>query len=193
MKMAFFFPHAVAMAVTSLLIGLLYVAVQQNYRSMANDPQIERAYEIRHHLKQGGSADKLFTDSIDLAQSLGVFAVMYDKQYRPIRSSGFLDGKYPQLPAGVFEYVKTHGEERVTWQPRKGIRMAMVVLEAAYPAAGFIALGRSLNEIESRETQLRTTVITCWFAVMGLIAVAALIQFRHANRQNSISKENILL
>jgi hypothetical protein len=191
MKMAFFFPHAIVMAVTSLLIGLVYVAVQQNYRSMANDPQIQLAYEIRHHLKQGGSAEKLFADSIDLAQSLGVFAVMYDKKYQPIRSSGFLDGKYPQLPAGVFEYVKTHGEERVTWQPRKGIRMAMVVLEAAYPAAGFIALGRSLNEMESREIQLRTMVIMCWFAVMGLIAVAGLIQFRYANRQNSISKENI--
>jgi len=117
---------------------------------------------------------------------------MYDKQYQPIRSSGFLDGKFPQLPAGVFEYVKAHGEERITWQPRKGIRMAMVVLEAAYPAAGFIALGRSLNEIESREAQLSTMVLMCWLVAMGLITVAGLIQFMYINRQNSISKENIL-
>jgi hypothetical protein len=184
MNIKFFFPYGIGIIIASLAIGLVYAAVQQTYRASANDPQVQLAYEMNHQLQQGRSIDKLFPDSIDLAQSLGTFAVVYDSHYRPIRSSALLDGKYPQLPTGVFEHVKAHGEERVTWQPRTGVRMAMVVLETASPSTGFIALGRSLKEIELRESALGRMTFICWLTAMGLIFVVGLVQYYYSKKSN---------
>jgi hypothetical protein len=134
-------------------MGMIYIGVQQNYRSGANDPQVAVALEMAMNIHDGKPVDRWLSDSIHLDRSLLVFATLYNDQARPLRSSGFLHGKYPQLPKGVFDFVRVHGEERVTWQPEIGVRMAMDVIKS--PADGFIAVGRSLKEIEIREEKLR--------------------------------------
>jgi len=40
----------------------------------------------------------------------------------PIQSTGFLNGKMPQLLKGVFEFAKANGEDWVTWQPQRNVR-----------------------------------------------------------------------
>lgn len=61
---------------------------------------------------------------------------------RPVVSSGTLDGKPPTLPRGVFVYTAKAGEDRVTWQPRSGVRQAVVVRRIAGSIAAALVLVR---------------------------------------------------
>ena len=122
-------------------------------------------------------------DTIDIAQSLSTFVALYDANGKPLRSSGYLDGKMPELPAGVFDFAKSHGEHQVTWQPRSGVRMAMVIISSNSSPVGFVAAGRSLQEVEVREHNLVTMVFLGWIICVGLVLLHAGLQF-YRNRQN---------
>src|SRR4051812_42163598 len=100
--------------------GLVYVAVQQNYRALANDPQIQIAQDISNAITQGTPPDSIVppNPTVDITQSLAPFVAIYNATGTPIGSSVGVDGKLPVLPGGVFDYVKMHGEERLTWQPK---------------------------------------------------------------------------
>jgi len=179
MKHSLFIPYVTAMVVCSICFGVVYITVQQNFRSNANDPQVQLATDIRNKLELEQSPGKWLPDSMDLAKSLAPFVTLYDKNGRPIQSTGLLEGKYPIIPRGVFEFVNQHGEERVSWQPRQDIRMAMIVMAVKSPIIGFVAVGRSLKEVELRESNLRNIVFLGWMFAAGIIALAALIKLKY--------------
>lgn len=167
------------LAVLTVILLLVYAAVQQSYRTGANDPQLQIARDISLYLKEGKTIDHIFpVDSIDISKSPGVFAVLYDNNAAPIKSSGFLNGNIPQLPAGVFDFVKSHGEDAITWQPQPGVRMAMVIASVQSPHVAFVAVGRSLKEVEIRESNLLSMLFVGWLICVGIIIVNAFIQFR---------------
>ena len=178
MKMNFFLPYLLVIVIVTVLTGLVYAAVQQSYRTGADDPQIQLAMELQNRLKQGRPLTGLLPDSIRLEESMGIFATLYDQDMRPLVSSATLDGTIPQLPRGVFQYVKTHEKENVTWQPRPQIRMAMVVVLANQQGVAYIAVGRSLQQVEIRESNLRMMSFLAWSVIFVLIGITALIQFR---------------
>jgi hypothetical protein len=173
MKWYLFLPYASIGAVATVLILLVYASVQQSYRQGADDPQVQLAYELNNRLQRGQSIDRLMPDSIELSESLGVFAAFYGPDLLPLRSSGLLHGQLPRIPSGVLDYVKTHGQERVSWQPEHQVRMALVVLRSQSPNVAFVVVGRSLMEIEQREANLRTMALLCWVLVMGMLIVIA--------------------
>src|SRR5579863_1554088 len=99
MKNSFIINHLSASIITTILCLLMYASVQQGYRTTANDPQIALATEIKNHLEQSRSIENIFPgDTIDLAKSLGVFAVLFDHDARVVRSSASLNNKSPVLP-----------------------------------------------------------------------------------------------
>jgi hypothetical protein len=166
-------------AVITVIFLLIYAAVQQTYRSGANDPQIQMARDIARYLNEGKTIEGIFpVDSVDISKSLASFAVLYDSKSKPIKSSGFLNGTSPQLPPGVFDFVKSHGEDMVSWQPQHGVRMAMVLAFVQSPNVSFVAVGRSLKEIEIRENNLVSMLSGGWLVCIGIILIHALIQFR---------------
>ena len=179
MKFISLIPYVTAMVISSLCLGVLYVAVQQNFRSNANDPQVQLATDIRNSLELGVSLEKWLPDSVDMATSLAPFVTLYDKKQRPVQSTGLLEGKSPLLPKGIFDFVSRAGEERVSWQPRRNIRMAMIVMAVKSPTVGFVAVGRSLKEVEVRESNLLNIVFLGWVFVLGTIALAAVIKFKY--------------
>ncbi len=159
-------------AVITVILLLIYAAVQQTYRRSGNDPQIQMTRDIAVSLKEQKSIEHIFpVDSVDISKSLGVFAVLYDSNSRPIKSSGFINGKIPQLPAGVFDFVKSHGEDMITWQPQPGIRIAMVAAAVQSSGVSFVAVGRSLNEVEVREGNLLSMVTISWLICVGIIVI----------------------
>jgi len=166
-----------AMVIITIMTGLIYVNVQQAYRTNANDPQIQLANEINANLKAGRPIDGLWPDSIEIQTSLGIFAALYDEHAQPLKSSALLDGKIPQLPPGVFEFTKNQGEDRVTWQPRAGVRMAMIVIRGNYSPVAYIAVGRSLKEVEIREGNLFRTTLICWVIMLVPVLFSGLIHF----------------
>ena len=186
MKQADFLSHAVAAIIVTILAGMIYLTVQQSYRSGANDPQLQTARDISERLAGNRSVDGVFTaDTIDLSRSLAVFTILYNAAGDPVRSNGLLDGKLPRIPGGIFDYARKYKEDVLTWQPQRGIRMALVVEPVHLPGAdiAFVAVGRSLKEVERRVDNLTMMSLAGWLVCMGLILAHRMItHLRSRNR-----------
>ena len=177
MKKFSFFNYLFVMAIITVIFAVIYATVQQSYRTAANDPQMQIVRDINARLHQGKPVESFFADTIDIAHSLSTFVALYDANGKPVHTSGYLDGKMPELPAGVYDFAKAHAEHEVTWQPRSGIRMAMVIVSSNSSPVGFVAAGRSLQEVEEREQNLITMVFLGWIICIGLMLLHALLQF----------------
>lgn len=163
--------------ISTLLSGLIYLTVQQDLRQGANDPQIQIAQDLAEILQNSKNPQDLIGQTqINLAKSLAPFIIIYDEAGKPIASQAVLDGRNPAPPKGVFDYTKTHHEDRVTWEPKKGVRVAAVIehFEGAHP--GFVLVGRSLKEVESRIDNLNKYVVIGWIAaVIGSLVIILLL------------------
>jgi hypothetical protein len=146
------------------LCALVYLGIQQTLRQDANNPQVttveDTASQLAGHSIQDIEAP---TDTIDIAQSLADYFVIYDATGHPIMGDGYLDGSLPNLPPGVFTFTAIHGEDRFTWQPRPGVRQAVVIKKAA---DGFAMSGRSLREVEFQESRIGFYALATWFAIL---------------------------
>jgi hypothetical protein len=162
-----------AVAITGLA-GLAYALDQSNLRQGANDPQIQLAEDAAARLAAGAPVATVVphTDTVvDIVQSLAPFVIVYDTGDRPLASTATLDGATPLLPAGVSTSARQR-EDRVTWQPRDGVRIAAVVV--AY-SGGTVVAGRSLREVESRADDALAVTGLAWLTclVLTLAACAA--------------------
>jgi len=162
--------HWLPFAVTIIIFsGLVYAAVQQNYRQNANDPQIQIAEDVVSAINKGQPADALLPQqgTTELASTLSPFLMVYSSSSTLVGSSILVDGKNPSFPTGVLDNAKAHGQTRVTWQPRQGIREAVVVMPFTGKQEGFVIVGRSLREVEIRIGQmLLMCEIACLIALV---------------------------
>ncbi|HET6994807.1 MAG TPA: hypothetical protein VFI06_07485 [Chitinophagaceae bacterium] len=178
MKQANILTHLSAAIVMTILVAFIYAAVQQVHRSTANDPQLQLSRDISDKISQGGPIDKWFdTDTINISQSLGVFKTLYNYNAEPVISTGLLNGKKPSLPKGVFDFAKSTGENVFTWQPEGGVRVAVVIKSIHSPVYSFVAVGRSLLEVEKRESNLLMMAVISWLLCVGLIMLHWLVSF----------------
>ena len=159
-----------AIVVVTVVIALIYGSVQQTYRTAANDPQVQMAEDLSAELEAGKSVSNIYhEDTIDIAHSLSPVVMFYDKSGKPLRSTGYLDGKMCQLPSGVFDHARRIGIHTVTWQPRYDVRMAVVLIHVNSSPVEFVAAARSLREVEVREANLRKMVLMCWGFAWSLL------------------------
>jgi hypothetical protein len=150
--------------------GLVYLAAQQMLRTGANDPQIQLAEDTARALDSGAAAETLVpAQKVELTASLAPFLMIFDGTGNVVASSAALRGANPALPAGVLEYVRQNGEDRVTWQPESGVRLAAVIVKAQN---GFVLAGRSLRETEKREGQME---LLSFAALLGIWAVTLVV------------------
>ena len=157
-------------AVTIGLCMLVYLTVQQSLRQGLNDPQIQMAEDVAAAIGQERAAvDLLPSTQVDIASSLAPFLIVYDDAGKVLASSGVLHGQTPSVPAGVLEYVRTNGEDRVTWQPEAGVRIAAVVVRYDGTKSGFVLAGRNMREVEKREAQ---TEQLSFLAMAAILAVS---------------------
>ena len=171
--------------VITLMCGLVYGSVQQAFRQGTNDPQIQMSEDIARQLDSGEDAiDAItsFTPPVNIALSLAPYVIIYNDVGEPISSTGMLDGKMPQVPRGVLEYARAHGQDRLTWQPKPDVRSAIVVTRVAGRNAGFVLVGRSLREVEHREDQLFLRVGFAWGLTLmsTFFAIAVLKKLKHS-------------
>jgi hypothetical protein len=86
-------------AVTTLLCGLVYLAVQQSLRQGANDPQIQMAEDAAAALAASTTPESVLpVAQVEIFTSLAPFMVIYDDTGGPLTSSGLLHGTIPLLP-----------------------------------------------------------------------------------------------
>ena len=186
-----------ALILIALSTGLalaLNTIPQQVLRQGANDPQIAMAGDLEARLESGvAPAAAVPAASVDMARSLSPFVIVYNDQGQPLASQAVLDGQTPTPPMGVFDYVRQHGEERVSWQPvpgttsnkdeksvlnggmilqrSHGVRIAAVIQRVAGPTPGFVLAGRNMREVEAREAQVGQLALLTWIGMMGVILV----------------------
>jgi hypothetical protein len=159
------------------LSGMLYLIPQQILRQGANDPQIQQAEDAAAALAKGANPKTVVPQAtIDIAQSMAPFRMVLDESGRPLTWSGELHGLPPTLPDGVIDYVKHHGEDRITWQPEAGVRLAAVIVKVEGVNPGFVLAARSLREVEVRENQVLNLSVLGMAAtlVTSLVAIILL-------------------
>ena len=180
--------NAVVLAGISTVLGLaLYTIPQQVLRQGANDPQIALAGDLAARLEHGvASAEAVPAGSVDIARSLSPFVIAYDDQGQPLVSQARLNGQTPTPPKGVFDYVRQHGEERISWQPMLGnqhsVRIAAVVQRVNGAHPGFVLAGRNMREVEAREQQVGHMAGLAWIGMLGLIFLGT-VSFAWYSRQ----------
>ena len=157
-----------AATVLTVACGLIFLGLQQDLRQGANEPQIQMAEDMARALDSGAVPTTLVAGSkVDLAVSLAPFIAVYDQSGAVLATDGTLDGSPPRPPIGVLDTARSAGIDRVTWQPRAGIRVAAVVLPWH---GGTVLAGRSLRVVEERVSQLEALAVAAWLG--GLIVTA---------------------
>jgi hypothetical protein len=171
---------------TTGIFSFAYLATQQNYRQSLNDPQIQMAEDAAVSL----AADYIPANVvlrgvplIDMATSLASWIVVCDVSGVPLESSAVLDGAPPHLPAELFDTstwnsrktfsAPSGSETRVTWQPREGVRQAVVLVSFHTPrGVGYVAVGRSMRVVEDRIINLTHLAVVAWgVTILALFAV----------------------
>jgi hypothetical protein len=173
---------AAAVIVTAIMLAM-YATVQQTHRAGANDPQLQLARDIDAKINSNKPFTQLLPDdTIEISQSLGTFVTLYNAQGAPVQSTGLLDGRLPNLPSGVFDFTRNNKEDVFTWQPRQGVRVATVL---QVTQNGFVAVGRSLQEVEVRESNTVTMILITWMACLGIIVLHWVIQAWFTRKSNA--------
>ena len=173
--------------------ALAYMTVQQNYRESLNDPQVQIAEDAARALVSGVIPAELVPrdQSIDIAQSLATWIAVYDEKGVGVESNGVLDGAPPRVPQGVLDAAAANagkdtnipGQNRVSWQPRAGVRSAVVVQHFTGPKMnGFVAVGRNMREVEDHEAQLTSTIFYSWILTL-LVTLIVQLGARYSRRR----------
>jgi len=144
---------------SACLCGLVYISAQQNLRQSANDPQIQIATDVASALEAGVSPSTIIpsgSQPIDMTKTLDSYVLIFDDAGTLVAGNASLNGKPPAPPHGVFDYARNTGEDRITWAPAPGVRSAIIVERVTMNGAnvGFVVVGRSLKEVEMRESEL---------------------------------------
>jgi hypothetical protein len=160
---------------SALTLGFVIIE-QGSLRQSANDPQLGMAADLASRLARGiAPAAAVPNDLTDMDASLSAFVIAYDEQGQALASSAQLNGSVPQLPRGVLDFARRNGEERVTWAPRRGVRIASIVRHVAGPQGGFVLAGRNLREIETRKQVVLEQATLVWLGLLGIIFVGTFV------------------
>lgn len=154
--------------IISLLCATAYLGGQQVLRQSANDPQVQLSEDAARSLAFSTPA---INGVVDIAASLAPYTILYSPDGQPIAGNGYLDGMLPKIPAGVFNAAAKQGQNRLTWQPRAGIRQAIVVT-AAPNSKGFAVAGRSLRETEQRIDRLGDLAAIGWLLSLVVLGIS---------------------
>lgn len=159
-------------AIITLLCGIIFIATQQSFRSTADDPQYQLVEDGAAAINNGADPKSLVNPApaIETSKSLAPFMIIYEASGSLIASNANLDGKALTIPKGVLSYIEEHGSDAATWQPRSGVRLAMVGMKS--DAGKVVIAGRSLRKVEERIVRLGEQVLFGWgCSLVGLLIV----------------------
>jgi len=166
------------------LVLLTYVGLQQNYRETANDPQIQMAEDAANLLAHGTAPSEVVSSQkVAVNDSLSPFMIVTDTKGTVLASSATLNGTTPLPPLSTLTDRKSNilfpgktaaNENRFTWEPEKGTRIAAIIVPYTGTNSGYVIAGRNLREIERREGIL---VAMAGLTEVGLLALSFLVIF----------------
>lgn len=145
--------------VFTIIIGGSYTMVQQSTRLSANDQPIALAQQIK-----SSGIQAIPTHITDTAFDSNVFAIVINDKYQVTGSSATLDGVTPVPPKGVLDFALSHLQNKITWQPKPGVRIAAYILTTfnndGVPT--YIVTGQSLKPYEDRINTYGSLALFAW-------------------------------
>jgi hypothetical protein len=171
------FFHALTLGIVLTLFGCFAAFVFQGLlRRGANEPQAQMGAFYASRIEAGVKpGDAIPHNNVDIENSLEPFAIFYDDDGAPVIATGHLNQAIPTPPTGVFNYVRSHANDYITWQPQPNVRIATVIQRVSGPNPGFLLTGRSLRLVEEQENILRNMVFGGWFLVVFLLIAGAVL------------------
>lgn len=165
-----FLPYAVTI---TLLCGLLFLTLQQTLRLGANEPLVQLSLELSNRLSKEQEIPHQFpANKIDISKSISPFFYVYDVNRQFIGTTASINGEEVQIPKGVLEAARKNGQRRVTWQPAKDVRAALVVVHFKGQSEGFVATGRNLQETEALIFKLQVLIGFGWIITLLFVFVS---------------------
>lgn len=152
----------VALALTVLVFGTIYVVAQQTQRQGADDAPARLASAV------AADGSLATAGRFDLRSRLDAFAMRVRPDGRIIRDAVTLDGRPAVPPAGVLAAAVRSGTDRVTWEPAPGLRFAVVAVSSG---GEVVVAGQSLAPAERRIDQLGILIATAGFATAAVAIV----------------------
>lgn len=172
---------------STFLGGICAVTMQQVLRRGANEPQYDMVRQFSSELASGTKPKEAIPPGyVDAATSLEPFTIFYDEQDVPQAGTGYLDQSKPTPPAGVFDYARQHGMNVLTWQPRRDVRIAVVMKHVSGNNPGFLLAGRSLRNVEQGESLLWWMTLVGWIFLMIATALGVFIGERLPRRAETV-------
>lgn len=150
------------------MLAAVYLTAQHLERSGADDSPVRLASQVL-------STPPADPTRVDLATSLAPFYVIYDADGTATDGNGYLDGALAQVPAGVITTAADRGDNRVTWQPRPGLRFATVEIR---DGDRVILAGQSLAPSEARTDNLGLLLLAGGGASLVLLAIGCVLHLR---------------
>jgi hypothetical protein len=154
------------------VVGFVYVALQQNYRQNANDPQVGLVNDVAMQMSAGSLPEDALDahgTKVDPRKSFAVFGTVVDSAGKVTASNMEMDNATPLPPKGVLTAATLDHQNRITWQPEPGVRIALVVQAYKHDqSTGYVLVGRNIKEVEAREDML------FWMAAVTAGAVVLL-------------------
>lgn len=181
-KVRYFIPLGIAVTALSFLA---FAVGQQVYRQSAYDPQTQIATDAALQIAHLTAPPQLPPTKVDMVKSLSPYLVLYNDEGKAVLGNVQLDGKVPVPPKGVFDYVRSHNRDSVTWEPRAGVRHAIVVVRVDGERRGFVLAGRSLREVDQRTQKLLSQVVFAWLIVLFAVFVSCMIFATGAVKKSS--------
>lgn len=155
--------------VITIVFGTIYVVAQQVLRLTANDPQVQLAHDLSPQVTGDKLPNAADTGNVDIGSSLAPFVVIYNKDGQAVAGSGYLHGQLPKIPKGVLTSSSRKSDNRVTWEPENGVRIASVTV--ATKDGHYVVAGRSLQEVEKRTSRILLLVLFGWVLACGLVLI----------------------
>jgi hypothetical protein len=164
---------ALAVAWT-LAAGAIVLVQHQVLRSGADAPQVQLAEDAARRIADGSDPLSVLPTggNVPIETSLAPWLAVYDGGGAPLASTGRYRDGAPMLPSGVSDFARVHAGHRLRWQPRAGVRQALVIVPLA--RGGFVVAGRSLREVEAQKRRVLELVLVAWAVGLGALSVPAL-------------------
>ena len=159
-----------AMLCSVLLLGV-YVVNQQILRRGADDQPGQIVARVRGEVAHGADAATVLSgpkqelSSPEWLAGKSAFGAVYDADGKVVASDATLWGELPQPPQGIFGIIRDRGWDKVTWQPQRGVRVALTGLPL--PGGGYVLAGQSLIPGEARTAQFSTLMRWVWLAMLA--------------------------
>jgi hypothetical protein len=172
-------------ALATIGAAAVYVVAQQVGRRAADDvPRAIVAEQVAALSSRGPTTGLPAVDpATALSSQSGPFVIVYDSAHRVLSTTAALDDRTPGVPSGTLDDAVSGGGTSVTWQPRVGVREAVVAQPWTGPAgSGVVVAGVGLGATEDRVHSVLLAVTAGWVLVV-LALTAALVVLRRGIEQ----------